>query len=552
MTDLQQLKSWEDKVAWARAQRDATLAKVEPKLQGVPSKDELPLNSRDLPQSVLTAREIEITEGYSVTELLEVLRQRKISVEEVTRAFLRRAALAQAATNCLTELMWDQAIARAKHLDSLPEPQGELFGFPISAKEHHGMIGPDDGSVTTTASFVAWIGKKHGSNVLYESLWAEGCVFIARTTQPQTIMQLETNSNVFGLTVNPYNRNLTPGGSSGGESALIGMRGSILGVGGDIGGSIRCPAAHVGIYGFKPTLRRISVYGGRSIMAGKETISSTPGPMTVEREALELFMKAALKSQPWLVDPALDAKPWTPYVFDRPLKVAIQWWDGVVQPHPPMTRALKEVAEACRKAGMEVVDWDCHALGLDHSKGWDIISELYWPDGGKEAIDLMNEVGEPILPLTKFIIQEQPTVKDHTIHELWKLCIERDAYRAAYARAWTSTGAADGREVDVILCPPSFGAATPHEQSRYWGYTAIWNLLDYPGAVFPVTTVDPAKDVKDVNYAPKNDEDKFVYDMYEPEKFANAPVSLQLIGRRQQDEKVLAALAEVERAMGRK
>ncbi|KAH7163582.1 amidase signature domain-containing protein [Dactylonectria estremocensis] len=545
MAALQDLKSWQDKAAWARANRDAALAKVEPKLQGVP--DELPLSSQDLPKAVLTPKEIEITENYSVNELLAVLRERKISVEEVTRAFLRRAALAQAATNCLVALMWDEAIARAKYLDSLPEPKGLLFGLPISTKEHHGMVGSE---VATTASFVAWIGKKHGSNILYDTFWDEGCVFYARTTQPQTIMHLETNNNIFGRTVNPYNRNLTSGGSSGGESALIGMRGSIFGVGGDIGGSIRCPSAHVGIYGFKPTLKRISVAGQRSIMAGKETIASTAGPMTVDREALELFMKVALSSEPWRIDPSLTVKEWTPYKFTKPLKIAVQWSDGVVQPHPPMTRALKEVAEACRKAGMEVVDWDCEPL--DHAKAWDIISALYWPDGGEEALGLMAEAGEPVLPLTKFIIQEQPTVKNHTQHELWELCVKRDEYRAAYARAWNETSAKDGKEVDVILCPPSFGAATPHDQSRYWGYTSHWNLLDYPGAVFPVTTVDPAKDPKDLSYVPKNDQDKFIYDMYSPEKYTNAPVSLQLIGRRQFDEKVLAALVEIEHAMGRK
>lgn len=124
-------------------------------------------------------------------------------------------------------------------------------------------------------------------------------------------------------------------------------------------------------------------------------------------------------------------------------------------------------------------------------------------------------------------------------------------YREAYCRAWTKTGDEDGREIDVILCPPSFGAATPHGQSRYWGYTSNWNLLDYPGVVFPVTTVDPVKDIKDVNYVPKNDEDRFIYEMYSPEKYEHAPVSLQIIGRRQYDEKVLAALVEIEKAMGR-
>lgn len=103
----------------------------------------------------------------------------------------------------------------------------------------------------------------------------------------------------------------------------------------------------------------------------------------------------------------------------------------------------------------------------------------------------------------------------------------------------------------MILCPASFGAAPPHGQSRYWGYTSNWNLLDYPGAVFPVTVVDPVKDVKDTTYTPKNEEDKFVYDMYSPEKYTDAPVSLQIVGRRQRDEKVIAALAAIEKAMGR-
>ncbi|KAF2010481.1 amidase [Aaosphaeria arxii CBS 175.79] len=534
----------EERVAWARDRRDQSLAKVEPKLEGIPS--ELPQNSQGLAQVVLTPREIEITEKYSVTELLALLKGRKISVEEVTRAFLRRAALAQAATNCLTELLWDQAIARAKELDSLPEPKGMLFGLPISTKEHHGMVGPN---VTTHASFVAWIGKPHGSNLLYDTLWEQGCVFYARTTQPQWIMQLETDSVVYGRTVHPSNNKLSPGGSSGGEGAMLGMRASILGVGGDIGGSIRCPAAHVGVYGFKPTLKRISVMGARAMMVGKETLVSTPGPMSVERDALELFMQAAVSTKPWLIDPSLTPLPWTPHQFSKPLKVAVMWWDGVVQPHPPMTRALKEVADACRKAGMEVVDWD--AVPLDHAKGWEIITGLFFPDGGEEAIKRAEEVGEPILPLTRLVVHDQPNMKHLTQHELWDLCRRRDEYRVEYARAWREATAADGREIDVILCPPNFGAATPHNQSRYWGYTSHWNVLDWPGAVFPVTHVSIEKDPIDTSYVPKNEEDKFVYEMYKPEVFVDMPVSLQVVARRNEDEKVLAALKLIEQAMGR-
>ncbi|KAJ3498103.1 hypothetical protein NLG97_g1391 [Lecanicillium saksenae] len=537
------METAQQKIERAKARREVGLFKVEPKLEGIP--EQLPRNTLGLPASVLTAREIELTENYDVIQLLDILKSRKVSVEEVTRAFLRRAAVAQAATNCLVELMWDQAIERAKYLDSLPEPRGAFFGLPISTKEHHGMVGDN---VITTASIIAWVDRKHGSNVMYDDLWEEGCVFYARTTQPQTIMHLETVSNLYGRTDNPYNRDLTPGGSSGGESALVAMRGSLLGIGGDIGGSIRCPSAFVGIYGFKPSVKRITVAGQTGFMAGRETIFSTPGPMTVDRKAMELLMRVILSKKPWRKDPAIIPMPWTPHKFTKPLKIAVQWWDGVVMPHPPITRALKEVVAACQKAGMQVIDWDC--TNLDHKKSWDLISALYWPDGGREALDAMNNVDDTVLPLSKWII-EQPTVKDLTQAELWKLTLERDAYRAAYAKAWNATDSGNDDEIDVILCPASFGAATPHEQSKYWGYTSHWNLVDYPGAVFPVTTVDVAKDPKDLSYKPINEQDQFIYDMYDPEVYAGAPVGLQLVGRRLQEEKVLAALDLVEQAMGR-
>jgi amidase len=91
------MATYQETVSAALQHRGVGLSKVEPKLQGIP--DELPLNSQSLPKAVLTAREIEITENYSVAELLDVLRKREIKVEEVTRAFLRRAAVAQAAVS---------------------------------------------------------------------------------------------------------------------------------------------------------------------------------------------------------------------------------------------------------------------------------------------------------------------------------------------------------------------------------------------------------------------------------------------------------------------
>ncbi len=120
-----------------------------------------------------------------------------------------------------------------------------------------------------------------------------------------------------------------------------------------------------------------------------------------------------------------------------------------------------------------------------------------------------------------------------------------------YNDHWLSTGQDDGHIVDAILCPVGPGAAPPLGNSKYWPYTSQWNLLEYPAAVFPVTFVDQGLDLKDESYLPRNARDRFNHDLYEPSKYVNAPIGLQLVTRRWEDEKCLAILEVIEKAMGR-
>jgi amidase len=76
-------------------------------------------------------------------------------------------------------------------------------------------------------------------------------------------------------------------------------------------------------------------------------------------------------------------------------------------------------------------------------------------------------------------------------------------------------------------------------------------MLEYAAAVFPVTTVDVERDVKDPGYVPKNEKDKFNWDLYSPGTYVDAPVGLQVVTRRWEDEKCMAVLKEIELAMGR-
>lgn len=77
------------------------------------------------------------------------------------------------------------------------------------------------------------------------------------------------------------------------------------------------------------------------------------------------------------------------------------------------------------------------------------------------------------------------------MHQLWDLCLRRDAYRMKHMKHWRDS------EVDMVLCPAFVGPAPPLETSKYWGYTNIWNILDYPGAVFPTgLTADASSDAQ--------------------------------------------------------
>lgn len=464
--------------------------------------------------------------------------------------------------------MPDRALKRAAELDGYLKtnghPIGPLHGLPISVKEHVPIEGLD-----CNGGYISLVGQIQSSNAyIIDILYKAGAVFHARTTEPQSLMHLETSSNLFGETVNPFNRALTCGGSSGGEGALVGMRGSCLGIGTDIGGSIRSPAAANGVYGLRPTTQRLPNTDFVAPMLGSEHIVPVVGPLSTSIQGLRTFCRTIIDAKPWLTHPNLIPIPWReePMLEStslglKKLKIGVIWDDGIVKPHPPVLRALHEVVEKLMGLqGVEVVDWKPYK----HDVAWSIIASLYFADGGRDEAATIDASGEPWRPLSEFILKENPWVKDHSIHDLWKWTCKREEYRADYAKLWNETG------VDVILCPAGPGAAPPLNCSRYWGYLAQWNLLDYPAVVFPVSQVGGKKDLAEKDYKPRNGDDEYNYKLCkyekiqkmmertadhvhhtdEPEKYKDAPISLQLVGRRYDDEKVLEALEYIQEKIG--
>ncbi|OAG42120.1 hypothetical protein AYO21_03574 [Fonsecaea monophora] len=492
---------------------------------------------------VLTSHELDITEVEDAVTLLEKLHSRTWSAVEVTVAFCKRAAVAQQLINCLMDIDFSGAIQRAKELDEHLATKGELVGplhgMPVSLKDLTHVKG-----MKYTLGMVALADEVSGHDaVVVQTLRAAGAVIYCKTTMPQTGMALETTTNLYGRTLNPFNTDLVSGGSSGGEGALNGCLGAPIGVATDIGGSIRAPASFNGLYGIRPTSRRFS-YLGNAPFTGQTAILSSIGPVGRSLRDIEMMLRVWNNHEPWLYDPVVMTKKWaTDVPVPAKATIGVMFWDEVVMPHPPVQRALKMAVDKLNQAGHEVIEFKPYK----HKDAWDLAFKQYYPTGGKEIKATLARAGEePIPSVAKFLAR----ARQLTVEELLQCATEQRQYQIEYLNHWraTSSQTSTGKPIDALLTPSMASASFPHDYLPWWGYLAQWNLLDYPSVILPVSHVQ-LSDVKDTTYQPVNELDQETYDLYDPALFEGAPISLQLVGRSLCEEELLAVAMAVDRAI---
>lgn len=508
--------------------------------------DNPPKDVTSVPRSsgLLTTDELDITENYDATALAAAIRGRRFTSVAVTKAFAKRAIIAHQLTCCLTEWFMDEALAQAQgldeHLDRTGKPLGPLHGVPISIKEHMHIAGhwSADGYLASRT-----LDKEDAHTV--EILRKLGAVFYCKTNQPQGIMHLETVSP-YGRTLNPHNIHLSAGGSSGGEGALIALRGSVLGMGSDIGGSIRGPAGFCGIYGFKPTSYYMPsqghTHGG---FPAELTIIATGGPMAVSLRDLDLLMSSVLGQRPFLREPSLVPLPWTgprKDLLQRPLKVGFMMNDGVIQPQPPVVRALewaKAKLSDAEPGTFDIKPFEPYRV----ADGIKNLRRAYFPDGGVALKAGIAKTGEPLEALTQWVL-EPSEGESYTWQDMFDLRMKRDAFRAKFAEHWTR------QDVDVIITPVFVGPACAHDTALHWNYTAFFNYVDYPGLVIPT----PLKALKkgEETYASGEalgEEDTYVRKLWEQGDFEGAPISLQIVARKYHDNELFAAAEAMKKAL---
>lgn len=400
----------------------------------------------------------------------------------------QRAAIAHQLTNCLTEIFFHDALKRAEeldaHLDAKKTPLGPLHGVPISLKDTFKVKGYD-----ASIGIAALCFKPATENsTLVDILLASGAVLYCKTNVPQTLMALDSHNNIFGRTINAFNTAVTPGGSSGGEGALLGMRGSILGVGTDVGGSIRIPAMCNGTFGIKPSWERVPYAGqegGMKAGTAKMGISASAGPLAHSVRDMELFFHAVSEQRPWTLDPDVVPLPWSSLASldkSKKMRIGVVRRDGVIEPHPPIVKVLDEVKAKLQNSGVEVVDMDITSL---FSQCQSLANALFGVEGGNNIFDLLESFNEPLSPWLQTRLKRKPAMdllKARDLHG------RREALRTGFLKIWKDKHG----DIDAFICPVAPHPVPPVDRYNGVSYTSSFVLLDYPAGTVPVRMFNKA------------------------------------------------------------
>lgn len=274
-------------------------------------------------------------------------------------------------------------------------------------------------------------------------------------------------------------------------------------------------------------------------MAGQEAVGAVHGPMARGIADLKLFAKSVVDAKPWLKDPKCVPIPWREIELPARLKIGVLWDDGMVSPTPPVKRALQETVSRLKSRGYEIVDWSSEG----HAQAVSLIAKFFLADGGKSIRKAVEASGEPWRPEMKAYEE----AKEIGVYDLWKLQQERTDLCKMYLDRWA---ASEG--MHAILCPTTPYAAVKHGDFKHIGYTGVFNILDSSAVSFP-TGLYAQKDVDVVprEFRALGNADEVAQREYDASAVHGMPISLQLVGKRLEEEKMLALTERVYRDVAR-
>ncbi len=414
--------------------------------------------------------------------MADAIRTRRISAMELMTAHLAQIERLNPSINAVGQLLTESALRAARRADdrwAKGEWNGPLHGVPFSIKDSIDVEG-----VRSTAGT---LGRKkaaaaHQDATLVARLRQAGAIPIAKTNLPDLLFAFESDNLIFGRTNNPYDLTRSPGGSSGGEAALLAACGSPLGLGSDALGSVRVPAAFCGIASIKPT-------SGRLPRTGHVPLASTwieavwqMGPMSRYVEDLTLAMQ--LLAAP---DGEDFTSPPVP-LFDAPelrkLRVAFFTSNGFVQCERPIENAITRCARFLTRIGLAVEE--TRPPGVENA--YELELALLGADGTTGIEEYLREQGSNQVHsfLSAFLDHMRP--HETSASGLARRWTQWDEYRRNILRFFGN--------YDVVLCPVYTRVALRHGESvqeanfQGFSYTMAWSIAGTPAATVRCDEVD--------------------------------------------------------------
>ncbi|WP_437289739.1 amidase [Sorangium sp. So ce406] len=499
----------------------------------------------------------------SATVLSALLAAREISSEELTRAHLARIDALDPRLHAFTQVLRDEALAAARSLDDerrRGDVRGPLHGLPVTVKESLDMAG----MASTLGVASRRDHRAKGDAAVTALLRRAGAVILGRTNVSQLLLYNESRNPLFGQTANPWSLDHSSGGSSGGEAAAIAAGMSPLGIGTDIGGSIRVPAHCCGIAGLKPTLDRWTNQGSNSALLGQEAIRAQVGPMARSARDLALVVSeldpAAMAELDVRVPPFPIVEPASVEVAR--LRVGFYCDDGLVPSSTAVARAVLKAASALRARGATVVPFTPPGM-VDAVYGYFAAlsadggaTALALAEGGEGAeLDVALRSLRTMATLPPFARRAAARVAglagERRLQRLLEVTGPKSVaefWRATHALREARTAIASSMRaeaLDVLLCPPYATPALPHAASRDFvlaGSPAmLWNLAQFPAGVVPVTRVR-AEEARRVR--PRDRLEKRAAEV--DAKSEGLPVGVQVVGFPYSEHVVLAAMIAIE------
>ncbi len=386
----------------------------------------------------------------SATELAAKVRGKELSPIEVAQAHLERIEAINPAINAIV-IPTDDVLDRAREAEAAVMAGGELgplHGVPYTLKD----CIETSGLPMTLGSklFDSYVSQQDAT--VYTRLRDAGGILLGKTNMPEFALWWETDNLVFGRTNNPWDLERNPGGSSGGEAAAIATGLSPLGLGTDLGGSIREPANFCGIVGLKPTLGRVP-YTNIEPQTILRAIHVGPMARSVEDIALGLSILAG----PDGIDVYAPPVPVQDYsdIEAVPSETRIGWSPtGGTPVDPEVQKVVEEAANALAEMGLNVEATEIPALA-EKDAGL-ISSKMYLPEAGRHMESIIKGRESDLTELLRQRYVDSPPVPFEEYLEAGVMWEELKREVAEYFRRY-----------DLFICPTVPMSAYPHRQTEF-------------------------------------------------------------------------------------